>query len=103
MTLNNFKIREIQPEDNSEIAITIRKILIEFGVPKVGTAYADTVLDSLYDVTKMKKPFILLLKRMVKFMEERALNNWIIIAVMYVSFKKCTFYLKREALVWAVK
>jgi len=50
MTLNNFKIREIQPEDNSKIAITIREILIEFGVPKVGTAYADTVLDSLYDV-----------------------------------------------------
>ena len=63
MTLNNFKIREIQPEDNSEIAITIRKILIEFGVPKVGTAYADTVLDSLYDVYQDKKAIYFVIEK----------------------------------------
>ncbi|MDD3721807.1 MAG: GNAT family N-acetyltransferase [Lutibacter sp.] len=49
MTHNNFKIREIQPEDNPKIAEVIRKILIEFGVPKVGTAYADKILDTLYE------------------------------------------------------
>lgn len=49
MTLNNFTIREIQPEDNSKIAATIRKVLIEFGVPKVGTAYADKILDTLFE------------------------------------------------------
>ncbi len=47
MTHNNFRIREIQPEDNSKIAEAIRTILIEFGVPKVGTAYADKILDTL--------------------------------------------------------
>ncbi len=49
MTHNNFKIREIQPKDNPKIAKVIRKILIEFGVPKVGTAYADKILDTLYE------------------------------------------------------
>ena len=49
MTPNNFKIREIQLKDNPKIAKVIRKILIEFGVPKVGTAYADKILDTLFE------------------------------------------------------
>ena len=47
MTLDNFIIREITSEDNAKIAKAIRSVLIEFGVPKVGTAYADTILDTL--------------------------------------------------------
>ena len=54
MIHNSFKIREIQPEDNPEIAKTIRDILIEFGVPKVGTAYEDTILDSLFEAYSEK-------------------------------------------------
>jgi putative acetyltransferase len=50
MTLNHFKIREIQSEDNPEIAKAIREVLIEYGVPKVGTAYADIILDTLSEV-----------------------------------------------------
>ena len=49
MTYNNFTIREIKLEDNPKIAQAIRDILIEFGVPKVGTAYADKLLDSLFE------------------------------------------------------
>ena len=55
MTHNNFKIREIQPEDNPKIAQAIRAILIEFGVPKVGTAYADKILDTLYEAYQFNK------------------------------------------------
>ena len=55
MTPNNFKIREIQLEDNPKIAKVIRKILIEFGVPKVGTAYADKILDTLYETYDSEK------------------------------------------------
>jgi len=55
MTHNNFKIREIQVEDNPKIAKAIREILVEFGVPKVGTAYADTILDTLYEVYNTNK------------------------------------------------
>ncbi|WP_372766077.1 GNAT family N-acetyltransferase [Lutibacter sp.] len=55
MTHNNFKIREIQLKDNPKIAKVIREILIEFGVPKVGTAYADKILDTLYEAYDTKK------------------------------------------------
>ncbi len=55
MTLNSFKIREIQSGDNPKIAKAIRSILIEFGVPKVGTAYADKILDTLYEVYNTDK------------------------------------------------
>lgn len=55
MTHNNFKIREIQPEDNPKIAKAIRTVLVEFGVPKVGTAYADKILDTLYEAYDTEK------------------------------------------------
>ena len=55
MTLNNFKIREIQLHDNPKIAKAIRSILIEFRVPKVGTAYADKILDTLYEAYSFEK------------------------------------------------
>jgi putative acetyltransferase len=46
----NTTIREIEPKDNPHIAALIREILIEHDAPKVGTAYADTSLDTLSDV-----------------------------------------------------
>lgn len=49
MTHSGFLIREIKKEDNPEIAKAIRDVLIEFGVPKVGTAYADIILDTLFE------------------------------------------------------
>lgn len=47
MSNNNIVIREIASTDDKQIAIVIRSVLIEFGVPKVGTAYADTALDCM--------------------------------------------------------
>jgi len=55
MTYNNFTIREIKLEDNPKIAQAIRDILIEFGVPKVGTAYADKLLDTLFETYDIEK------------------------------------------------
>ncbi len=49
METSTTTIREIQPKDNVEVAQVIRKILIEIGVPKVGTAYADEALDRMYE------------------------------------------------------
>ena len=40
-------IREIIAEDDIQVAKAIRSVLIEFGVPKVGTAYEDTALDCM--------------------------------------------------------
>ncbi|UWX53638.1 GNAT family N-acetyltransferase [Maribacter litopenaei] len=48
-------IREIRPSDNKEVARVVREVLVEMGVPKVGTAYADAVLDCMfetYDVSR---------------------------------------------------
>ncbi|HSJ11084.1 MAG TPA: GNAT family N-acetyltransferase [Gillisia sp.] len=46
--MNSFKIREIEPRDNAEVATVIRKVLVEMGVPKVGTAYEDKSLDDMH-------------------------------------------------------
>lgn len=59
MTVNLFNfttnsiamlIREIQQKDNESIAKVIRTIFHELDAPKVGTAYADPILDTLYEV-----------------------------------------------------
>lgn len=42
-------IRPIKKEDNPQVAAVIRKVLIDLGVPKVGTAYADKALDTMYE------------------------------------------------------
>ena len=44
-----LQIRPVELQDNSKLAETIRTVLIELGVPKVGTAYADTSLDFMYE------------------------------------------------------
>ncbi len=43
-------IREIQQKDNESIAKVIRTIFHELDAPKVGTAYTDPILDTLYEV-----------------------------------------------------
>lgn len=55
MTSNDFIIREIQPQDNQQIAKVIRDVLIEFGVPKVGTAYEDKATDEMYEAYQKEK------------------------------------------------
>ncbi|WP_037319976.1 GNAT family N-acetyltransferase [Salegentibacter sp. Hel_I_6] len=46
--MSTLKIREIQPEDNQQVAEVVRTVLVEMGVPKVGTAYEDKALDDMY-------------------------------------------------------
>ena len=55
MRKDTIVIREIELDDNPKIAKAIRSVLIEMGVPKVGTAYEDTALDCMaetYDESK---------------------------------------------------
>ena len=42
-------IRPIELKDNQQLAMAIRAVLIEMGVPKVGTAYEDKELDAMYE------------------------------------------------------
>jgi len=48
-------IREIEDKDNSKIAKAIRFVLIEMGVPKVGTAYEDSALDCMTETYNYSK------------------------------------------------
>lgn len=42
-------IRSIRKEDNEQVAALIRKVLLDLGAPKVGTAYADVTLDHMFE------------------------------------------------------
>lgn len=44
-----MKIRKIEPKDNPEVAEIVRSVMMELGAPKVGTAYADPNLDTMFE------------------------------------------------------
>jgi putative acetyltransferase len=48
--MESIRIREIQKHDNAQMAAIVREVLMDLGAPKVGTAYADPYLDSLFEV-----------------------------------------------------
>lgn len=43
-----MKIRPVELKDNEPLAVALRKVLVEMGVPKVGTAYEDKELDAMF-------------------------------------------------------
>ena len=47
--MDSAVIREIRPKYNVPVALAIRAVLEEMGVPKVGTAFADKALDQMYE------------------------------------------------------
>jgi len=53
--LKTFKIRKIQSQDNKQLKDNIQSILIEFGVPKTGTAYEDKSLGTMFENYQEKK------------------------------------------------
>jgi len=48
-------IRQIEKNDNEQVAKVIRSVLEEFNVPKVGTAYADPELDMMFETYSKSK------------------------------------------------
>lgn len=47
--MNGIVIREIQREDNEQIAAVIRQVFISDNYPKTGTAFADKQLDFMFE------------------------------------------------------
>lgn len=45
--MSNFTIRKIKPSDNEQVKNLVCSVLVEMGVPKVGTAYEDKSLDDM--------------------------------------------------------
>lgn len=48
-------IRAIRKADNPSLARVIRKVLVDLGAPKVGTALADISLDSMFETYQGKR------------------------------------------------
>lgn len=61
--MNRIIIREIQPQDNFEIATIVRAVLMEMGAPKVGTAYADPQLDTMFETYNRPKAVYFVLEK----------------------------------------
>ncbi|MDN3494021.1 GNAT family N-acetyltransferase [Winogradskyella bathintestinalis] len=55
MRKDTIVIREIEAKDNPKITNAIRTVLIEMGVPKVGTAYEDSALDCMLETYSAPK------------------------------------------------
>ena len=51
----SWNIRPIEKADNKELAIVLREVLLEMGVPKKGTAYADPELDTMFEAYDFEK------------------------------------------------
>ena len=98
MTLNSFKIREIKPRDNQKIAKVIRSILIEFGVPKVGTAYADKILDTLYETYNTEKAFYYIIEKDNEIFGGAGIKQLDNFDGNVCELQKCIFYLRPEVL-----
>lgn len=53
--MENWIIRKIEKKDNQAVAQLIRAIFYELNIPKVGTAYADPYLDSMFEEYNKQK------------------------------------------------
>jgi putative acetyltransferase len=60
--MSSAYIREIQKEDNVQIASVIREVFISDGYPKSGTAYADIQLDFMFETYDKPKAVYFLLE-----------------------------------------
>jgi len=45
---NPYKLRTLQKKDNALVALLVRDVLVEMGVPKVGSAYEDETLNDMF-------------------------------------------------------
>ena len=89
--MNTVTIREIQKGDNAEIAQLIRTVLIEFKVPKVGTAYADPQLDCMFETYAPPKSGYFVIEADGKLIGGAGISHLIMKTRRYVNCKKCTF------------
>ena len=53
--INEISIREIEPQDNKELARIVRDTLTEFDSVKPGTVYFDEATDSLFELFRRER------------------------------------------------
>ena len=91
----NYTIRKIEPKDNLKIASVIRNIFEELDAPKVGTAYADPHLDTLFEVYQAENEIYFIVEEDGIILGGCGIGN-----LMDAEFKICELqkmYLAKEA------
>lgn len=91
----NYTIRKIEPKDNLKIASVIRNIFEELDAPKVGTAYADPHLNTLFEVYQAENEIYFVVEK-----DEMILGGCGVGNLMDGEFKICELqkmYLAKEA------
>ena len=91
----NYIIREIAPKDNLKIANVIRNVFEELDAPKVGTAYADPHLNTLFEVYQAENEIYFIVE-----MDGTILGGCGIGNLVEAEFKICELqkmYLAKEA------
>jgi putative acetyltransferase len=91
----NYIIREIEPKDNLKIATVIRNVFEELDAPKVGTAYADPHLITLFEVYQAENEIYFIVE-----MDGTILGGCGIGNLVEAEFKICELqkmYLAKEA------
>ena len=53
--MKKLMIRPIQQKDNQVVAQMVREVLVEMGAPKVGTAYEDETLETMFEVYQQSR------------------------------------------------
>ncbi len=91
----NYTIRKIEPKDNLKIAFVIRNIFEELDAPKVGTAYADPHLNTLFEVYQAENEIYFVVEEDGIILGGCGIGN-----LMDAEFKICELqkmYLAKEA------
>lgn len=91
----NYIIREIESKDNLKIATVIRNVFEELDAPKVGTAYADPHLNTLFEVYQAENEIYFVVEK-----DEIILGGCGIGNLVEAEFKICELqkmYLAKEA------
>lgn len=53
--MKSYTIRKIQSADNPQVKKVVQNVLVEMGVPKVGTAYEDKSLNDMHATYNMER------------------------------------------------
>jgi len=91
----NYIIREIEPKDNLKIATVIRNVFEELSAPKVGTAYADPHLNTLFEVYQAENEIYFIVEMNGTILGGCGIGN-----LVETEFKICELqkmYLAKEA------
>ncbi len=92
-------IRPILKKDNKQIASVIRGILVDFGVPKVGTAYADVTLDTMFEAYQKPRSIYFIIELDGKVLGGGGISQLDNSEENICELQKCIFPQKLEA--WA--